>query len=206
MWFLCNPVTPSLFLAGYFFLYNLHPHGLICSTICLEVSSLGWQKCYQALSSYTWKKGMSLGIWGNSISCIHCFPSSLKITGFSSTIFPDSIYLVSSPSYFRAKNSKAKKQGLDTRLTSSYSVSNPHTYVFLFFWQLWTVVLWVIQPEAELVTLVEQHLDRQPPTVVIQDMTWWETTLAHVKLQERGLGVHLPVKVTTLYLAANIIY
>ena len=68
------------------------------------------------------------------------------------------------------------------------------------------MVLLVIQPEAELVTLVEQHLDRQPPTVVIQDMTWWETTLAHVKLQEGGLGVHLPVKVTTLYLAANIIY
>ena len=41
----------------------------------------------------------------------------------------------------------------------------------------------------------EQHLERQPPTVVTQATTWWETVLAHVKLQERGLGVNLPVNV-----------
>ena len=48
---------------------------------------------------------------------------------------------------------------------------------------------------AKLVTLLEQHLDRQPPTVVTQATPWWETVLAHVKLQEHGLGVHRPVKV-----------
>ena len=48
---------------------------------------------------------------------------------------------------------------------------------------------------AKLVTLLEQHLDRRPPTVVTQAITWQETILAHVKLMESGLGVHLPVKV-----------
>ena len=48
---------------------------------------------------------------------------------------------------------------------------------------------------AELPTLEEQHLDRQPPTVVIRATGWRETVFAHVKLQERGLGVHLHVKV-----------
>ena len=48
---------------------------------------------------------------------------------------------------------------------------------------------------AESVTVVEQHLDTQPTTVVIQATTWWEAVLAHVKLQECGLGVHLPVNV-----------
>ena len=48
---------------------------------------------------------------------------------------------------------------------------------------------------AVLITLLEQHLDRQPPTVVTQATTWWETVLALVKLQEIGLGVNLPVKV-----------
>ena len=48
---------------------------------------------------------------------------------------------------------------------------------------------------AKLISLLEQHLDRQPPTVVTQATTWWETVLAHVKLQESGLRVHLPVKV-----------
>ena len=48
---------------------------------------------------------------------------------------------------------------------------------------------------AVLLTLLEQHLERQQPTVVTQDTTWWETVLALVKLQEIGLGVHLPVKV-----------
>ena len=48
---------------------------------------------------------------------------------------------------------------------------------------------------ARLITLLEQHLERQPPTVVTQATTWWETVLALVKLQELGLGVNLPVKV-----------
>ena len=48
---------------------------------------------------------------------------------------------------------------------------------------------------AVLITLLEQHSDRQPPTVVTQATTWWETVLALVKLQEIGLEVHLPVKV-----------
>ena len=48
---------------------------------------------------------------------------------------------------------------------------------------------------AELVTLLEQHLDRQPPIVAILATTCWEAVLALVKLQEGGLGVHLPVKV-----------
>ena len=48
---------------------------------------------------------------------------------------------------------------------------------------------------AKLVTLLKQHLDRQPPTVVIQATIWWEAALVHVKLQEGGLGVNLPVKV-----------
>ena len=47
---------------------------------------------------------------------------------------------------------------------------------------------------AGLVTLVEQHMDRQLPTVVIRATIEWEV-LALVKLQEYGLGVHLPVKV-----------
>ena len=48
---------------------------------------------------------------------------------------------------------------------------------------------------AKLVTLLEQDLDKQPPTVVTQATTWRETVLALVKLQEIGLGVYLPVKV-----------
>ena len=44
-----------------------------------------------------------------------------------------------------------------------------------------------------LVTLVEQHLEKEPPTVAIQAIIWWEAVLAHVKLQDCGLGVHLPV-------------
>ena len=48
---------------------------------------------------------------------------------------------------------------------------------------------------ARLITLLEQHLDRQPPTVVTHATTWWETVVALVKPQEIGLGVHLPVKV-----------
>ena len=45
---------------------------------------------------------------------------------------------------------------------------------------------------AKLVTLLEQTLDRLPPTVVIQATTWWEKATAHVKLQEGGQGVNLP--------------
>ena len=48
---------------------------------------------------------------------------------------------------------------------------------------------------AVLVTMMEQHLDRQPTTVVIGATAWWEEILAYVKLQERGLGVNLPVNV-----------
>ena len=48
---------------------------------------------------------------------------------------------------------------------------------------------------AKLVTLLEQPSDRQPPTVVIQATTWWETALVYVMTQECGLGVHLHVKV-----------
>ena len=63
------------------------------------------------------------------------------------------------------------------------------------FQQLRTVALCLTQQMAKLMTLLEQHLDRQPPTVVIQATTWWETVLACVRLQECGLGVHLPVNV-----------
>ena len=50
---------------------------------------------------------------------------------------------------------------------------------------------------ARLITLLEQHSERMPPTVVTQAMTWWETVLALVKQKEIGLGVNLPVKVCT---------
>ena len=48
---------------------------------------------------------------------------------------------------------------------------------------------------ASLLSLLDQHLDGMPPTVVTQATTWWERVVALVKLQEIGLGVHLPVKV-----------
>ena len=51
---------------------------------------------------------------------------------------------------------------------------------------------------AVLITLLEQQMDRQPPTVVTQATAWWETVLALVKLQEIGLEVYLPVKVCYL--------
>ena len=38
-------------------------------------------------------------------------------------------------------------------------------------------------------------METQPPTGVIQATEWWEAVLAHVKLQDCGLGDHLPVKV-----------
>ena len=63
------------------------------------------------------------------------------------------------------------------------------------FQQLWIVVLWLIQPMAELVTRMEQHTEIQPPTDVIQAITWWAAGLEAVPLQEVGLGVNLPVDV-----------
>ena len=52
---------------------------------------------------------------------------------------------------------------------------------------------------AVLLTLLEQHLDKLPTTVAIQDTTWWELVIAHVKQQECGLGVHPHVKVYTCF-------
>ena len=52
---------------------------------------------------------------------------------------------------------------------------------------------------AGLVTVLEQHLDRQPHTVVIQATAWWEAVLVYAKLQESGLGVHLLVNVCCYY-------
>ena len=72
------------------------------------------------------------------------------------------------------------------------------------FQQLWTVALYLTQPTAVLVTLLEQHLDRQPTTVVIVATTWQETVLARVKLMECGLGVHLPVPVCWNWAPINI--
>ena len=57
---------------------------------------------------------------------------------------------------------------------------------------------------AMLVTLLEQRLDLQPPTVVIQGTTCQETVFAHVKLQECGLEVHLPVIVRCNKVVATI--
>ena len=68
------------------------------------------------------------------------------------------------------------------------------TWCIIHFWQL-TVAVCLIQPMAVLIILLEQQWDRQPPTVVTQATTWWETVLTLVKLQEIGLGIHLPVKV-----------
>ena len=53
---------------------------------------------------------------------------------------------------------------------------------------------------ANSVTLEEQHLDRQPPTVAIQATTWWEIGLALVKLQGCGLEVHLSVEVSAYHI------
>ena len=72
------------------------------------------------------------------------------------------------------------------------------------FQQLWIVGHCLIQPMAKLVTVLEQHLGRQLPTVVIQATTWWETELACVKLQECGLKVHLPVIVRCNKVVATI--
>ena len=72
--------------------------------------------------------------------------------------------------------------------------------MYFSFWQLWTVAFWLTQLMAKLVTLLEQHMNRQPPTVVIQATTGREAVLAPVKLQEGGLGVHLHVKVCCYWL------
>ena len=48
---------------------------------------------------------------------------------------------------------------------------------------------------VKLVTLLEQHLEGEPPTVAIQATGLWEATLGLVKLQEFGLEICLPVKV-----------
>ena len=48
---------------------------------------------------------------------------------------------------------------------------------------------------AVLLTMLEQPLDGQLPTVVVQNTNWWEVVIAHVKQQECGLGMHPPVKV-----------
>ena len=55
---------------------------------------------------------------------------------------------------------------------------------------------------GELVTLLGQHLEQQPTTVVIQATVWKETVLACVKLQECGPEVHLPVKVCCYHMCA----
>ena len=56
---------------------------------------------------------------------------------------------------------------------------------------------------AVLVTVAEQHSDRQPHTVVIQATSWWAGVLVHVKLQEDGLAVHLPVNVRLVSMYRN---
>ena len=58
------------------------------------------------------------------------------------------------------------------------------------------------QPMGKLIPQ-EQHLNRQPPTVVTLATTWWETVLACVKLQRIGLGVHLCVNVCCYFNSAN---
>ena len=55
-------------------------------------------------------------------------------------------------------------------------------------------MLLLTQLMARLVTLLEQHLDRQQPTLVTEASIWWETVLAYAKLQS-GLEANLPVNV-----------
>ena len=59
-------------------------------------------------------------------------------------------------------------------------------------------------PMAKLITVLEQHLDKQPPTDVTLATTWWETILAYVKLMECGLGMSLPASVSQTYVACNL--
>ena len=53
---------------------------------------------------------------------------------------------------------------------------------------------------VELVTRMKQHTEIQPPTDVIQAITWWAAVLEDVPLQEVGLEVHLPVKVCCYFI------
>ena len=62
-------------------------------------------------------------------------------------------------------------------------------YILNSCWGLW-YILWLTQLIARLVTLGELHLDRQPPTVVMQATAWWETVLTHVKKYGLGLNLH----------------
>ena len=48
---------------------------------------------------------------------------------------------------------------------------------------------------AELVILVEQHMEGEPTTTAVQATTEWGAVLVHVYLQGHGLGVHLGVHV-----------
>ena len=72
--------------------------------------------------------------------------------------------------------------------------------MYLSYQQLLTVVLWLTQSMAELVTVEKQRMDTQPPTDVIQAITWWAAVLEDVPLQEVGLEVHLPVKVCCYFI------
>ena len=56
------------------------------------------------------------------------------------------------------------------------------------------------------VTVEEQQLDREPPTVAIQAITWWEAVRALVKAQECGLAVHQPVHVCCDYTPQMYVY
>ena len=79
-----------------------------------------------------------------------------------------------------------------TYLSLSFKYSS---IIYPSFQQLWTVALLLIKQMVMLVKVMEQLLDIQSPTAVIQGTTWWEAVLAHVKLQEGGLEVHLHVNV-----------
>ena len=52
-------------------------------------------------------------------------------------------------------------------------------------------------------SITTQNLNRQPPTVVTQVTTWWETVFSLVKPQEIGLGENLPVKVCSLLISSS---
>ena len=56
---------------------------------------------------------------------------------------------------------------------------------------------------AVLLTLLEQHSDKLPTTVAIQDTTWWEMVIALAKQQECGLEMQLPVKVYACFCTTN---
>ena len=54
---------------------------------------------------------------------------------------------------------------------------------------------------GRLVTWLEQHSSRQPPTTVIQATTGWEAVIAHVMLEEDCPEANLPVHVCCYYLS-----